>query len=318
MRKYFFICTLFSILFSCDSMDENFVDVSDIKVDFTIDRFDVDFYTTKENTLLKTKEKYPLFFPKNTPDSVWVSKINNKDEQELFAETQKVFSNIDFLKNDLEQLFKHIKYYNSGFKSPKVVTLLTNIDHQNKVLFNGDYLLISLDVYLGSEHKFYADYPNYIKLNFEKENIIVDVAKAIIPKQKNINDRTFVSKMITEGKQLYLLDRYLPTIKEYQKIGYSEEKMSWARANEEQIWKYFIENKLLFSTDTKLNKRFLELAPFSKFYRSEDNLSPGRIGVWIGWQIVQSYMRNNDVSLQELLKISSEEIYKKSKYKPKK
>ncbi|MDG1039521.1 MAG: gliding motility lipoprotein GldB [Polaribacter sp.] len=318
MRKYFFIYSLFTILFSCNSKQENQVDVSAIEVDFTIDRFDVDFYSTSETSLFKTKEKYPLFFPKDTPDSVWVHKIKNKSEQELFKETQKVFSNIDFLKDDLEKLFKHIKYYNSTFKSPKVVTLLTNIDHQNNVLFTGAYLLISLDVYLGKNHQFYADYPSYIKQNFEKENIIVDVARAMIPKNIHINDRTFVSKMILEGKKLYLLDKYLPSIEDYQKVGYSVVKNNWAIENEKQVWKYFIENKMLFSTETKLNKRFLEMAPFSKFYRSEDTLSPGRIGAWIGWQIVRSYMKHNDVSLQQLLKTPSEEVYKNSKYKPKK
>jgi uncharacterized protein YjaZ len=80
---------------------------------------------------------------------------------------------------------------------------------------------------------------------------------------------------------------------------------------------YFIEKKLLFSTDTKLNKRFLENAPFSKFYLHQDRQSPGRIGVWIGWQIVKSFMQNNDVSLQKLLTTDSEDIFNKSRYKPK-
>jgi gliding motility-associated lipoprotein GldB len=318
MRKYFFIFSLSTILFSCDNKQENQIDVSAIKINFSIDRFDIDFYTTKVDSLFKTKEKYPLFFPKNTPDSVWIKKIKNTDEQELFIETQKRYTAIDFLKNDLTQLFKHIKYYNPDFKAPKVVTLLSNIDYQNRVIYTKGYLLISLDVYLGKNHKFYADYPSYIKQNFEKNHIVIDVAKAIIPKQNNANDRTFVSKMITEGKQLYLLESYLPNVNDNQKIGYSVEKNNWAIENEAQVWKYFIENKYLFSTDTKLNKRFLELAPFSKFYRSEDALSPGRIGAWIGWQIVKSYMLHNDVSLQQLLKTPSEEVYKNSKYKPKK
>ncbi len=317
MRKYFFIFTLFTILFSCDNKQEKQIDVSAVEVEFSIDRFDVDFYTSTESSLKQTKAKYPFFFSKNEPDSIWVAKINNKNEQELFLETQKIYADIDFLKNDLTQLFKHIKYYNPAFKAPKVVTLLSNIDYQNKVLYSGDYLLISLDVYLGKSHEFYADYPSYIKQNFEKNHIVVDAAKAIIPKQNITNDRTFISKMITAGKQLYFLDNYLPTVNDNQKIGYSIEKYSWAVENEEQVWKYFIENKLLFSTDTKLNQRFLELAPFSKFYRSEDTLSPGRIGVWIGWQIVRSYMLHNDVSLQQLLKTPSEEVYKNSKYKPK-
>ena len=80
----------------------------------------------------------------------------------------------------------------------------------------------------------------------------------------------------------------------------------------------FYRKKILFSTDTKLNKRFLETAPFSKFYMEQDNLSPGRSGVWIGWQIVASYMKQNDVSLQKLLKINELDLFKKSKYKPRK
>ncbi len=149
MRKYFFIFSLFTILFSCNNKQENQIDLSAIKVNFSIDRFDVDFYTTKADSLFKTKAKYPFFFSKNEPDSIWIKKIKNTDEQELFAETQKIYANIDFLKNDLTQLFKHIKYYNPAFKAPKVITLLSNIDYQNKVLYTGDYLLISLECLFG-------------------------------------------------------------------------------------------------------------------------------------------------------------------------
>ena len=117
---------------------------------------------------------------------------------------------------------------------------------------------------------------------------------------------------------MYLLDLYLPKVSDKEKTGYTIEKLSWALENEEQIWKYFIERKLLYSTDTSLNKRFLDNGPFSKFYLSQDNLSPGRVGSWLGLQIVRSYMIHNGVSLQELLNTSTSEIYKKSKYKPKK
>ena len=124
--------------------------------------------------------------------------------------------------------------------------------------------------------------------------------------------------MIFEGKKMYLLDLYLPTISDQEKIGYSSDKFNWANANEQQIWMYFIDRKILFSTDLNLNARFLENGPFSKFYMEQDNLSPGKIGVWLGWQIVRSFMEKNDVSLQELLKMNEDEIFKKSNYKPKK
>ena len=124
--------------------------------------------------------------------------------------------------------------------------------------------------------------------------------------------------MIHEGKKLYLLDLYLPLKSDVLKIGYTDQKYDWAVTNEEQVWKYFIENNLLFSTDTKLNKRFLEDAPFSKFYLSEDKNSPGRIGQRIGLQIVRSFMQNNKVSMQEMIKMDAKELFEKSKYKPKK
>jgi uncharacterized protein YjaZ len=42
------------------------------------------------------------------------------------------------------------------------------------------------------------------------------------------------------------------------------------------------------------------------------------VGAYIGWQIVNSYMKNNEVSLQQLLQTNAQEIFEKSKYKPKK
>ena len=123
--------------------------------------------------------------------------------------------------------------------------------------------------------------------------------------------------MINEGKFLYATDINLPMVSDELKIGYSKEKLNWAEQNENDVWKYFIENELLFSNDASLNSRFIDVAPFSKFYLESDNDSPGRIGVWIGWQIVRSYMKNNEVTLEQLMSMESESIYKKSKYKPK-
>jgi uncharacterized protein YjaZ len=84
------------------------------------------------------------------------------------------------------------------------------------------------------------------------------------------------------------------------------------------MWRYFIEKELLYSDDQKLIPRFINMAPFSKFYLEIDNDTPGRVGAWIGWQIVRSYMENNKVSLQQLLNSNAKEIFEKSKYKPKK
>ena len=317
MRKIISFLLLMVMVVSCKKENKLQVDVSNINVDLKLARFDIDFYNSTPQTLSKTKEIYPMFFPHNV-DSVWINKIQNKDERELFDETQKKYPNLSFLEMELVDLFQHVKYYNKNFQEPVVISMLTNVDYENKVLFDSGLLLISLDCYLGGKHEFYSDFPDYVKQNNRKEHIIVDVANSIINKQMPPNnERSFINKMIYEGKKMYLLDAYLPQVSDVEKIGYDPVKYNWAVESEEDIWKYFIERELLYDTDLKLNKRFLDIAPFSKFYLGEDNLSPGRIGVWIGWQIVRSFMQNNDVSLPELLQTEEDIIFKKSKYKPK-
>ncbi|NJN50353.1 MAG: hypothetical protein HC798_04445 [Polaribacter sp.] len=115
-----------------------------------------------------------------------------------------------------------------------------------------------------------------------------------------------------------MINKYLPIVDEQILFGYTTEQMFWSTENEAVIWAYFIDKELLYSTQQDLNNRFLEPAPFSKFFTDQDQLSPGRIGVWIGFNIIKSYMENNDVSLQNLLQIEASEIFEKSKYKPKK
>jgi gliding motility-associated lipoprotein GldB len=319
MRFFIIVFLILLTLTSCSSNNNEVVDVSGIDVEFLVNRYEVDFYRANQGSLPLLKNKYPYLFPISFSDSLAISKMSNKEELDLFNETQKLYSDISDLELELMSLFKHIKYYNPKFKSPNITTMISDIDYDSRVIYADSLLLISLDVYLGKEHEFYSDYPKYIKENNTKENIIVDIANSISENQiLPITSRSFIGKMVYEGKKMYLLDLYLPTISDKLKIGFLDQKLAWAVANEEDIWKYFIERKLLFNTDTKLNKRFLDNAPFSKFYLENDNQSPGRIGVWLGWQIVRSYMQNNDVSLQQLLKINELDLYKKSKYKPRK
>jgi gliding motility-associated lipoprotein GldB len=319
MRFFIIVFLILLTLTSCSSNNNEVVDVSGIDVEFLVNRYEVDFYRANQGSLPLLKNKYPYLFPISFSDSLAISKMSNKEELDLFNETQKLYSDISDLELQLTSLFKHIKYYNPKFKSPNITTMISDIDYDSRVIYADSLLLISLDVYLGKEHEFYSDYPKYIKENNTKENIIVDIANSISENQiLPITSRSFIGKMVYEGKKMYLLDLYLPTTSDKLKIGYLEQKLAWAFKNEEDIWKYFIERKLLFNTDTKLNKRFLDNAPFSKFYLENDNQSPGRIGVWLGWQIVRSYMQNNDVSLQQLLKINELDLYKKSKYKPRK
>lgn len=310
---------LLIIVTGCEDTKKNNIDVSKIALKVNVERFDKQFFNVSKNNLVSLKNKYPFLFPKEVKDSVWITKIKNQEERNIYTKVQKVFGDFSFEKEKIADLFKHIKYYYSAFRVPKVITLTNNLDYENRIIYADSLLLVSLDMYLGKKDTIYNHFPEYLTQNFQKSQLLPDIAMAIINAQyKFKSKRQFIDIMVNAGKKIYLKELYLPNVSEANQMGYSQEQMLWVQENEIFIWKYFIENNLFYSTKSKLIERFIKEAPFSKFYTDIDRNSPGRIGVWLGWKIVQSYMKNNNVSLQAMLKTDGVEILKKSNYKPKK
>ena len=318
MRIYLALLTTI-LFFGCAKDTGIEKDINAVPITVEILRFDKLFGTAHLNDLPNLKRSYPIFFPKQFHDTIWEMKMNDSLTQQLYVEVMKKYWSERKLKADLEGLFKHIKYYFSNFKTPNVVTANSDVDYRNKIFIADNMLVISLDNYLGSDHFFYEGIPSYVVENMKESQIISDVAaiysQMYAPK---IQSRTFLAQMIYYGRILYLKDLWLPNASDEVKIGYSQEKLKWIQENETEIWRNFVENEYLYSTNPKLVSRFIDPAPFSKFYLEIDNDSPGMVGRFIGWQIVKSYMDKNNVGLDKLLTISEEEIFKKSKYKPKK
>tara|TARA_R110002126_G_scaffold184608_4_gene332996 strand:- start:942 stop:1856 length:915 start_codon:yes stop_codon:yes gene_type:complete len=303
---------------SCNQKSKQESAIASVPIEIDVVRFDKIFFETPPNKLAEIKQEFPFFFPEGNDDAVWIEKMQNSQWQELYAEVQKKYADIETLKTDFETLFKHITYYYPKTKVPKVITVISEMDYENKVIYADSLVIVSLEMYLGKDHRFYQ-FPNYIKQNFERNQIMPDVVSSFFSTVAPPNlDKKLLSSMIYAGKELYMKDLFLPEVAANEKIGYTAEQMLWCEENESYIWRYFIDKQLLYSDDLKLIPRFINPAPFSKFYLEIDNESPGRVGAYIGWQIVNSYMENNEVSLQELLQMNAQEIFEKSKYKPKK
>jgi gliding motility-associated lipoprotein GldB len=317
-KKYFTIVLLVVLIVSCDKKSKVEKAVEAIPVALKVDRFDQAFFEAKPNELDNLKAEYPFFFPEGTPDAVWIDKMQNKDWRALYAEVQKKFPDFNKQTTEIEDLFKHFKYYFPETVMPKIYTVIAEMDYHNKAIYANDKLIIALELYLGKSHQFYT-FPEYLKQNFEERQMMPDIVSSFaVRKIPPPAEKTLLANMIYYGKELYMKDIMLPDYTDAEKMGYTPEQITWSQENESYIWRYFIEEDLLFSTDAKLENRFVNMAPFSKFYLEIDNESPGRIGQWIGWQIVRSFMENNEVSLQEMLKMDAKQIFERSKYKPKK
>ena len=319
MYRLMFLIFLTFVLVSCENESKEEKEIAKITIDLKVTRFDQEFAEVTSENLPELKAEYPYLFPESFTDSMWIAKATDTIQQELNEEVEKAFPNFSKEEDGLIALFQHVKYYFPSFNVPQVITITSEVDYRNKVLLAPDYLFISLDTYLGKDHPFYLGLQEYLKKNFEKAQILPDVAENIgqvyVPKPE---DKTFLAHMLYYGKLLYLKDVFLPKIEDFRKIGYTPEELEWAKANEDQVWRYFVERELIFDSDTDLYSRFLYPAPFSKFYLELDAESPARLGQYIGWQMIRQYMDKNDVSVQEMLGTNAETIFNKANYKPKK
>ncbi|MGB5386554.1 MAG: gliding motility lipoprotein GldB [Eudoraea sp.] len=317
--RFIAVLVIFFSLHSCKNETGVSEDISKIPLNLKVLRFDREFAEAKPGDIPKLKQKFPYLFPKQYSDSVWIAKLKDTLQNEIFSEVNSTFPNFDKETADLKLFFKHAVYYFPNYRTPKVVTVISDVDYSNRVILADTLLLIGLDNYLGKDHRFYRGIEQYIAAGLDKTYLISDVASAFGKTKLSFpSDRTFLAQMIYYGKELYLKDKLMPLATDAQKIVYTPDELAWAQANEEQIWRYFVERELLYSTDNMLAPRFLDPAPFSKFRLELDNESPGRLGRYMGWQIVRAFMNNNDVKLNQLLSLSADEIFKKSNYKPKK
>lgn len=314
-------------------------DVSGIKVDLELQRFDKDFFSVDtshlDQSLQQLHQKYPSFlqdFVFNIlglpaqPDSTMATEQQVKafirSYIPLKDSADKLFSDVNALEKEVRRGLQFVKYYFPAYKLPvKLITFIGPINSYGNILTT-DALAVGLQLYMGKNFSLYQSeagqemYPAYISRRFEKEYIPVNCIKTIIDDifPDNNASRPLVEQMIQAGKRLYVLDHLMPEIADTLKTGYTKNQLEGCYANEEAIWSFFVQNDLLFSTDPSVTKDYMNDAPQTQAFGKD---SPGFIGQFAGWQIVKKWMAKNEkVSLEQLLQANPKTIFEQAKYKP--
>jgi gliding motility-associated lipoprotein GldB len=317
LKMLVFMLVLFNL--SCKNSSNTNKQISAIDVSLNIERFDKLFASSNPTDLPSLKSKYPFLFSNKFSDSIWIDRMKDPIQDLLNSAVDSVFNDFKTTESEIKLFYQHLKYYNKPISTPRVITVLSDVDYRNKVIVTDTIVLIALDTYLGKDHEFYTSFYEYIKQNLTPTQIVPDLASSYAEQFiYQPNRTTFLDQMIYFGKQLYLKDLWIPFKTNHEKIGYSDSEYKWSESNEFYIWQYFIENELLYLTDRKLFDRFILSAPFSQFNLELDRESPGRIGQYIGWQIVKSYMENNPTPYFEMIRMDPQNIFNNAKFKPKK
>jgi hypothetical protein len=325
------ILLLFSVfILSCGNRNDKKLDVniSDIELSIKIKRFDKAVFKINQNDLknelLKLSSEYPFFIGKQIDDSALAKFRGYFSDPTIIlnhSEVEKQFANITSLESQLTSAFKHYKYYFPEKKVPSVYSYISGTMFDKPIIYDDTVVAIGLDMYLGSEYPLYnsVGLPAYFRHHMQKDYISRDIMEEMSYQyiSGEIENMTLLSQLINFGKVQYFIDAMLPEVQDSVKMRYTGKQAEWCKANEKNIWSFFIDKKLLYITDQhQINKFFID-APFSSSFGND---SAPYIGKWIGWQIIRSFMKeNHDISLKQmLLENDPQKILKLSKYKPSK
>ena len=343
MKKIIFPLIISLVILSCKT-GKKLPDVSGIKVELALKRFDQDFFKIDTNNIPADIHalniRYPILTPLFLQNILGLDSTNYIPGVSRFLNLGKhmndtindVFGNTDWLKKDFEKAFQYVKYYFPQYKVPDIVTVNGPIDALAQSsngytpdFLGPDFLGISLQFYLGKNFSLYKEpffienvAPAYRSRRFSKEYIIADAMMLVVDDlfPDNSRSKPLIEQMIEKGKQWYLLDKFLPTTADSIKTGYTKNQLGWCNQNEGLIWSYIVKNEDLRSLNPVVIQTYIGEGPFTQGFSQE--LSPGNIGQWIGWQIIKKYAEKNpDLHPAELMKTTPTKILDEAGYKPK-
>lgn len=233
------------------------------------------------------------------------------------SEVAQTFTNIEPVEKKMALVYTYFKTCFPDIPLPKLFFFVSGCN-RSILIFPG-YIGIGTDWYLGENYfEFYKKLSyEYLVQNMQPASIPVDITLALLKGSFPFHSESnrLIDNILYQGKLLYLISVMLPDETSENIAGYTSEQLAWCKKYEREIWAAIIDQKHLFSNDYKLIRDYTGDAPFTMPISQN---SPGRVGNWIGWQIIKSYMENNtDITLQMLASDNNfQKILEKSKFKP--
>lgn len=247
--------------------------------------------------------------PQFLSDTTYGFQKTNEREQSLFAD-------VSGLEQRLGKAFARIRYLYPETEIPTLYLFISGF--QTPVYFGDDLIGIGADMYLGSDYEYYNRVVyDYQKQTMRPECIPVDVISAFLFRNLPYTSTKsrLLDQMMYRGKVMYLTSRIFDELPGYEVMGWTKEQWKWCLSNEQAIWHLVMDKRDLFKTESLVLTSYLNDGPFTSEV-SQD--APGRLGIWLGWRIVESYMEHNEtVTLQQLMaEPDAQKILEESYYKP--
>lgn len=328
------VLALFVLLLARCKQDPLSVDVSNVDLQVDFKRLDQDLFSLNpaagQTNTDEIYRKYGDFFvdycegvlrigsPEAEGFQYSVAQfITSEDIVTLYDDVQDTYKDVSSIERQLTEAFRYFKYHFPDSTIPNVVFNISALNYA--VVATPTTLGIGLDMFLGADYPIYpaVGLPKYMYDNMKPDQIVPQAMKGWLQAtyETDAKRETLLDYMIFEGKLLFVLDATLRQSADSIKIGFSSDAMLWCEEYEPRIWAHLVDQELLYSTEYMSINKWINQAPFVAGIPKD---SPGRLGQWVGWQIVKKYMQQNpETSLVKLMaNQNSQDILARSKYKP--
>lgn len=305
--KITILFTLLVFLVACQKGNDTKVpDVTHIEVTLQVDRFEQDLFALDTNqfeaSVNALHEKYPVFAPCYFEDIIGIARPGDTNwlpqlERVLafpgfraaFDSVQVVYADLEPLTADLTQAFRYHQYYLPEYPIPTIRTFTSEYGY-GAVACSDTVLGVGLDLFLGSDFSFYRalQFPQYLIHRMNRDHILPSIMQVYWQSflAEPRAGASLLDQMLYYGKLHYYLDLVLPFTDDALKIGYTDAQVEWAETHEEEIWAYLLDKDRLFDTNYGRYAYLINEGPSTQGMPIE---SPGKIGQWVGWQMVRTY-----------------------------
>ncbi len=331
-KKIFFLALIIFFLASCqESKEKKYV---------SIHRFEQALFSANKSKdvdkyLLSIEKQYEPMFATSLEDTNYLNVvkefIKDKEMNNAYNLVKIQYPDLKNLEEELSNALHEIKQIKQDTIDSEIYTLIVGPAEysqafQNRILVYPEFSAISIDLYSIeklSNHPYYKTIPQYLHTSLGKENIaphyvntyLKEITFRNIPLQSQNPEATLLDCILEEGKYIYATEAVLEEKPLNYILEYTKEQLEWVEQNEANIWAYMIENQLLYNKDRTKYFHLIAPGPSTKNIAN----SPARIGNYIGYKIVQSYMKENSISIDSLFNtLDSKLILQQSKYKPRK
>ena len=285
-----------------------------------------------KDTLLDRNTRYPFISEVLLKQMLAIDSVNSETGLLSFLHAYRhVYTAVQKLNApatahpQLQSLLNYLHYYFPDYPLPKKIIYFIGPLEGFGNSIGLDYMAVGLQMFLGDTSSWYQSeqfqkyFPPYISRNFTPRFIPITAARNLlqdIAPNSNLT-RSLIIEMIDLGKIQYILKKILPKTNDADLFGYSAAQYAATTNAEQDIWSFLLKMNLVYSKDPKVAKQLLGEGPFSIYFGNE---IPGNVGLYLGYQIVKSWMEQqseqDQANLKALLQMPAEKIFAESKYKP--